>query len=256
MDFIVKKKFYKKREDIRIGDVLFKDCNYEVHWNGNGNFDEFYISVISYIRVHNPGYLISFGMLISHNSSYDVFSIVNSRSFSKIFPDEITCHYWFLTEVINDELRKLIIGKILDEKHPIYNFNSWEWDYIKKSASPIGDDEETFAAKYKKVKDIISATQQYYVQIVGYPIDNIITYTLENLHSFVDVYTFKKDMIIYPYKLVDMYYIKNTKKSKRFLQQNHPLFSNNIYSIPTYHNHDSSAPALTDLSPLPSAPPL
>lgn len=245
MDFIVKRKIYKKREDVMIGDVLFKDCNYEVHCNMS--FDEFYLSVISYIRVHDPGYLRNFSMFILHIANYDVFSIVNSPLFSRIFPDEATCHYWFLTEIINNELRKPIIGKILDEKHSRNNFGSIEWDNIKKVPC---EDEEIFTAKYKKVKDIISATQQYYVQIVGYPIDYIITFTLINLDSFVDVYTFEKDMIIYPYKQEDMYYIKNTKKSNRFLQQHHPLFKNNIYSTPSVLISDSSAPVITDLFPL------
>lgn len=196
-------------------------------------FSIFYRNKI--IRVHNPNYFVNCGLLISHHSNYNVF---------RIFPDEDCCYYWFLTEVINDELRKIIISKIFDE-----------WEYIKKDSS-TGDDDDTFAKKYQSVKQIISATQQYYVQIVGYHIDNIITYTLENLPHFVDIYTFTKDMIIYPYKQEDMYYIKNTKKSTRFLQQNHPLFMpvQTIYSTPpSIIIPDSSAPFLL---PQPSAPPL
>ncbi len=239
---IVKKKFYKRRGDVQVGDVVIPNCNYDVNWIGS--FDEFYVSVISYIRVHNPNYFVNCDILISRHSNYNVFSIIKYKSYKRIFPDEDCCYYWFLTEVINDELRKIIISKIFEE-----------WEYIKKDSS-TGDDEDTFAKKYQSVKQIISATQQYYVQIVGYHIDNIITYTLENLPHFVDIYTFAKDMIIYPYKQEDMYYIKNTKKSTRFLQQHHPLFMSvqTIYSTPpSIIIPDSSAPSLL---PQPSAPPL
>lgn len=193
---------------------------------------------------------------ISKYYNFSLASICDNPNFLNVF-DSVShfCQY-FLIGLIDRESRTRLMAHFLNASEIYYRGSQYPLSLgLKKIESYINIKEEIIIPSESKLNKIIRATNCFYIDGVGYHESELANYVKTNIHLIVDVLSLSHLVVLQNCEYKHIYIYFHSHKGQKLLMS-HPLITKTIYSIPTYNNHDSSAPSIFNFYPLPSAPPL
>lgn len=214
---------------------------------------KFYSDIIRVVEVYNPDDVIACVHNISKYYNFNLDSLCYNPNFLNIFDSASMFCSYFLMYCVGDECIIRIIAHFLDASSvccpndggvalPLdVGFKDLEY-YMNVRTSAL----QLAKNKYDRLNGIINATNDFYIYGFGYMESDFSYYIKNNIHLIIDILSFTHLVVIHPVTHKDIYIYFNSHKGQKRLISRHPLIAKTIYSVPTYHNHDSSAPSLSD----------
>lgn len=213
-----------------------------------GDIGALYVIIIKNIPADE---IVSAVNKISKHYNFSLESICSNSNFLNVFDSASHFCQYFLIGIIHKEIRTRLMAHFLDASEIYYHRTPQKPLSLglQKIESYINIKEEIIIPSESKLNKIIRATNYFYIYGVGYHESELANYVKTNIHLIVDVLSLSHLVVLQQCEYKHIYIYLYSHKGQKLLMS-HPLITKTIYSIPTYHNYDSSAPTFSDLFPL------